>query len=158
MENNDWTDILYILVAVAFGIIGKLAKKKNTPVPKKKVHPEPEEFVVGENTPQSEEFVVEESTPPQKQSKAESIFDTIFEKVFYEDLSAPVDKQSEETMPEESSMEEIKEEPVVKKSGLAELLEKRHEEELKEEAEREAAGFDLREAVIYSEILNKKYS
>lgn len=158
MENNDWTDILYILIAVVFGIIGKLAKKKKAPVPAKKVQPQPEEFVVDESSSPSEEFVGGESASQPKKSKTESIFDTIFEKVFYDDISSPAVEEEEEMVSKEQPIAETRQEPVVKKSGLAELLDKRHQEELKEEAEIDAVDFDLREAVIYSEILNKKYS
>jgi len=146
MENKDWTDVLYILVAVVFGIIGKLAQRRNKAVSKKKVVSQPEEIVVDESAQQS------------RKSKSESFFDTIFESVFEEETSTSVVEESgKEIDLVEKTKKETQAQSVSELKGLDALLKKRHDEELEEEAERNRIRFDLRQAVVYSEILNRKY-
>ena len=147
MENKDWTDILYILVAVAFGIIGKLAQRKNKTIQKTPETPVPE--TIG-----SEEL----SQEPRK-SKSESFFDTIFDTVFEEEIPASVvDEQEKEQNSKEDVLREVQKQAVKEDRGITALLKKRDKEEEIEQLEKEKNKFDLRQAVIYSEILNRKYN
>lgn len=150
MENKDWTDILYILIAVVFGIIGKLAQRKSKTVAKKPV--------VEHEVEHWEEEVPEKPEKPQV-SKAEAIFDTFYESILGEDISEPVKKyEDEDYEPSELKEEKVIKQPEHENDRLAELLKKVSEEERENELAGGKIEFDLREAVVYSEILNRKYN
>ena len=136
-NNNSWTNILYILAIVIFGIIktisGKKANKQtSTPIPNK------------DN---------DTSIP-----KSKTILDTLFGDLFDEEIHP---KETIEVVPEIN--EEKKKETIVSvrkpitKIDVQELSFDDTEQTDFSTIDDESIEFDLKQAVIQSEILNRKY-
>lgn len=177
MENNDWSNYIYIILAALFGIVGKFANKKKD---KKKFDP----------------FNSESSKPAT--SKGKDFMDTVFDTFFEEEEEVEKEVIADEFMPdtvEEPVRERALKEDLVReespepeqpqyisladerkaytesynkqynfrqeeKKPVPKVAEPPEEQEKKEPLfgkDNSDTDFDLEKAVIYSEILNRKY-
>lgn len=157
MDNNNWTDFIYIILAAVIGIISKIIKHRNKQTANKKVVPTPEPETHHE-TMMSEQGMPEEEAVPEKKSKAETIFTSIFDALLEEEAHEAEIKQAEaEILQQTAAIEPV--EPVKEKKEYESVLDKKSSGIIfHEDTEEEESDFDLREAVVYSEILNRKYS
>ncbi len=143
--DGDWGNIIYMIAAILFGVVSFLKKKKPP---------------VAVSPPEDEDIM------PQVSSEPKGGLESVLETFLGGEIANPQVQVIEEPVRQESMMEEYyriekekaKERKELKKIPFAES-DSIHDErvyEIEEEEEREE--IDWRQAIIYKEILDRKYN
>ena len=143
MDNdNSWTNILYILAIAAFGLIKAFVKKKAGKTPVKPV--------------QSEDT---SSQSTKMQDVLENLFGDVFSEESQHEEEVDLEPISEIFVEEPKVEEKITEErkPITRIDVQELSFDDSNQNNFSDEEEFEDVDFDLKQAVINSEILNRKY-
>ena len=152
--DEGWGNIIYLLLLLVFGIFGALKKKKPVPISP----PEDEEI--------SEQQI---STSPKSEKRLDSVLEAFLgekmpETYAHTDEIEPVIPMEKEvpldTVPEPKDLEEMSieylDDTKWKKSSVLDGLSDKFSEGVEEESEFDE--IDWRNAIIYKEILERKYN
>ena len=150
--DEGWGNLIYLLLIALFGILGSIKKKKK-PI---QVSPPDDGEILEQPAPQS----------TNQDNKIESIFEALLgqevpepymEEEKYEDdepireQEVVLDSVPEQKDPRETSIEYVDENRISSLDGLQSIYKEEEEEEEREE-------IDWRQAIIYKEILDRKYN
>ncbi|NOU58829.1 hypothetical protein [Marinifilum caeruleilacunae] len=153
---DGWGNIIYLIIAAIVGIFSSLKKKKK-PIP---MSPPDDGEVAEQTAPQ----------PPKQESDFESVFEALLgqpapqpyqeeteweeeEEEIFAEKETVLDSVPEQKNPLETSIEYNEERKISSFDALKKLY---SDEEDEEEVEREE--IDWRQAIIYKEILDRKYN
>ncbi|WP_461641536.1 hypothetical protein [Labilibaculum euxinus] len=145
--DDHWGNILYYVIVALFVIVGALKKKKPVAV----------------QPPDDEEIL--QRSEPEVQGGFESLFESLLgneiPKPYVQPVENTISEQKETMMEEYTRLQELKEEVREKKKepvfdDLKSIYsDSKHENELEEDQEEE---IDWRQAIIYKEILDRRYT
>ncbi|MPQ45607.1 hypothetical protein GCQ56_01185 [Marinifilum sp. N1E240] len=145
--DEGWGNIIYLLLLALFGVFGALKKKKPVAV-----------------SPPDEEEYEQPIQPVRPKQSEDNSFDSVFEALLGQEIPKPYEQTYDEIEELPIKEEIVETTPEVKevsieysdqpKKSVFDDLRKNYEEE--DEAE-EAEEVDWRQAIIYKEILDRKY-
>lgn len=146
--DEGWGNIIYLLILALFGVFGALKKKKPVAV-----------------SPPDEEEYEQPVQPVRPKQSADNSFDSVFEALLGQEIPKPYEQvyeeiedipvQEKEVVIEKTSDVKLTSNESIeqrKNSAFDDLRKTYEEEETSEEEE-----IDWRQAIIYKEILDRKY-